>query len=59
MYSIKDFEIIINFLNQYDINYDSGNYYSENGTIIGHWIKIDSDIETNELTQEDIKYNQT
>jgi len=57
MYSIKDFEAIINFLNQYDINYESGNYYNENGAIVGHWIKIDSDIETNELTQEDIKYN--
>lgn len=59
MYSKKDFKIIINFLNSYNINYDNGNYYDgDSGAIIGHWIKIDADLESNELTFQDKEYNE-
>ena len=56
MYSIKDFKTITEFLDKYDINYTSGSYYN-NDKIIGHWIEIDASLETDELTDEDIEYN--
>ena len=57
MYSIKEFEAIEKFLNKYDINYTSGDYYGDNDMVIGHWIEINAYVETSELTAEDIEYN--
>lgn len=47
---------LMRILDAYDINYSFGNYYSDD-KIIGHWLKIDADLETGEIDEEDEKYN--
>ena len=51
---------LIKILNQYDINYSFGDYYSPNGSeiIVGHWLKIDAELETDEIDEEDERWNE-
>lgn len=55
MFSIEDFNIIKKFLDNYDINYEEGTYTNDFGQIIGHWMKIDCDVETWEVSEEEDK----
>lgn len=49
---------LMKILDAYDINYSYGNYYSSRDEkIIGHWLKIDADLDTYEIDEEDEKYN--
>ena len=58
MYSIKDFEEIKNFLKIYDINFEESGRYDENGCIVGHYLSINADVYTDEINNEDKKYNE-
>lgn len=58
-YTYEDFDKIKEFLDAYGINYTDGNYYGEADIIVGHWIKIDADIETNEISYEDKIHNES
>lgn len=51
---------LIEILNKYDVNYTFGNYYSPDGSdeIVGHWLKIDAELETNDIDDDDRKYNE-
>ena len=50
---------LMRLLDKYDINYSFGNYYSPDGseTIVGHWLKIDADLDTDEIDNTDEEYN--
>ena len=60
MYTLEEFLKIKEFLNNYDIFYEEGKSYHNDGTICGYWIKLaPAEIETDELNQEDIEYNES
>lgn len=50
---------LMKLLDKYNVNYSFGNYYSPDGSeiIIGHWLKIDADLETDEIDNADEEYN--
>lgn len=39
------------------LDVEIGNYYNNEGKIIGHWLDVNCYLETNELTDEDKDYN--
>lgn len=45
---MTDFEKLKEILDEYDINYHSGRYYTDSDEICGYWIEIESDINFNE-----------
>jgi len=50
---------LIKVLDMYDINYSFGNYYSPNDEkIVGHWLKINADLDTDEIDETDKEYNE-
>lgn len=54
--SMKD---LIKMLDKYGIHYSFGNYYSNiDEKIIGHWIKIDVYLNTDEIDEADREYNE-
>lgn len=57
MLTAKDFEIIRKFLDEYSIYYETETYYDSNDFIIGHAIKINDTLESDELTEDDIDFN--
>lgn len=57
MLTSKDFEIIRNFLDEYSIYYETETYYDSNDFIIGHAIKINDTLESDDLTEDDIDFN--
>ena len=50
---------LMKLLDKYNVNYSFGNYYSPDGSeiIVGHWLKIDADLETHEIDNTDKEYN--
>lgn len=50
---------LIKLLDKYDISYSFGNYYSPDGNevIIGHWLEINTSLETDEIDSADEEYN--
>lgn len=49
---------LMKILDTYNINYSFGNYYSPHDEkIVGHWLKIEADLDTDEIDEEDKKYN--
>ena len=53
MFSIEDFNTIKQFLDHYNISYDAGAYYNDSDQIVGHWMKINCDIETWEVLEDE------
>lgn len=39
------------------LDVEIGNYYNDEGKIVGHWLDIQRFLETDELTDEDEEYN--
>ena len=54
---LESMKKLMKVLDAYDIYYSFGNYYSPYGKIIGHWLKIDVELETDEIDEQDEKYN--
>lgn len=57
MYSIKEFEEIKNFLESHNINFEESGRYDDDGFIVGHCLAINTEIFTDEINDEDMKYN--
>ena len=56
--TIKEFAQLKEMLDNFGVPYEEGNYYSDNGLILGHWLTIhECDLDTDEITMEDKKYN--
>ncbi len=49
---------LMKLLDKYNVNYSFGNYYSPDSEIIvGHWLKINADLETDKIDNADEEYN--
>ncbi len=50
---------LMKLLDEYDVNYSFGNYYSpdDHEVIIGHWLEINANLETDEIDNADKDYN--
>ena len=50
---------LIKILDRYGINYSFGDYYSPTDEkITGHWLKIEANLDTDEIDEIDKKYNE-
>ena len=52
---------LMKILDEYDIGYSFGNYYSPDGReiIVGHWLELNADLSTNDIDDTDREYNNT
>ena len=56
--SYNEMKKLMQILDAYDINYHFGNYY-KGDLIIGHWLTIEAQLETDEIDEIDKNYNET
>lgn len=45
----EDMITLIKILDNYDVNYQFGAYYDEEGKITGHWLEINAFIDSEEI----------